>query len=122
MKEYFSHDYFSRNDKKIVSMSMKHGVAGIGIYWCIVEMLYEEFGYLPVNEYERISFELRTTPETVKSIVEDFGLFEIEGDMFFSPSAIGRIKKRMEKSEKARESVNARWAKDREKRERNTNV
>lgn len=118
MKEYFSHDYNSRNDKKIIKLSMRHGVAGIGIYWCIVEMLYEESGYLNVNEYERISFELRTEYELVKSVINDFDLFCFDGDLFYSESALNRLNQRSEKSHKARESINKRW----EKAKDNTNV
>jgi len=118
MKEYFSHDYNSRNDKKIIKLSMKHGVSGIGIYWCIVEMLYEESGYLNVNEYERISYELRTDYEIVKSVIQDFELFKTDGDLFYSESALNRLNERSEKSQKARESINKRW----NKIKNNTNV
>jgi uncharacterized phage protein (TIGR02220 family) len=56
--------------------------------------------------------------ETIKSIIENFNLFENDGEKFWSNSAISRIKQRMEKSQKARESVMKRW----EKYERNTDV
>ncbi len=118
MKEYFSHDYNSRNDKKLIKVFMKYGVAGIGIYWCIIEMLYEEAGYLDTIEYERITFELRTEYDTVKDIIENFDLFIIKGTKFHSETAIDRLNKRADKSQKARESINKRW----EKYERNTNV
>jgi len=54
MKEYFSHDYNARNDTKLVKVFMKYQLKGIGAYWCIIEMLYEEGGYLLRSEYERI--------------------------------------------------------------------
>jgi len=111
MNEYFSHDYNSRRDRKMIALSMKHNLEGIGAYWCILEMLYEEAGYMPIEDYERIAFELRTNIDTIKSVVEDFGLFKIEDSMFFSESALERLRQRMEKSEKARESVNKRWSK-----------
>lgn len=118
MKEYFSHDYNSRNDKKITRLFMKHGISGIGAYWCIIEMLYEESGYLSIDEYERIAFELRCEYEFITSVINDFDLFKIEDGKFFSESAISRIKQRMNKSEKARKSVMKRWNKN----NRNTNV
>ena len=111
MKEYFSHDYNSRNDTKIVKLFMKFGLKGIGAYWCIIEMLYEEDGYLLRSEYERISFELRTDIEFIKSIIEEFNLFEKDNKKFWSETAINRLNKRMEKSNKARESVQKRWNK-----------
>lgn len=114
---YFSHDYHARNDGKLVKAMMKHGVTGIGIYWCLIEMLYENEGIISVDEYERISFELRTNVDSITSIIHDFGLFENDGKFFWSESVNRRIEHLKNKSIKARESVNLRW-----KRKENTNV
>lgn len=125
MNEYFSHDYRARYDNKLVSLTMKHGLAGIGAYWCIVEMCYESNGYVERSQYERIAFELRSDAKFIKSVVEDFKLFQFKGDRFFSQTALERLKKRNEKSEKARSSVAARWAKSLENKDvnaSNTNV
>ena len=117
MKNYFSHDYNSRNDKKLVTALMKFGLEAIGAYWCIVEMLYEEGGYLLITEYERITFELRTSEDLVKFLIHDSLLFENDGVRFWSNTALERLKLRAEKSEKARTSIEARWNKP-----NNTNV
>lgn len=117
-KDYFSHDYNARNDKQLTKLFMKHGLKGIGAYWCIVEMLYEEGGYLKIEEYERITFELRTEYDFIKSIIEDYELFENDDVKFWSNTAIERLNLRAEKSQKARESIEKRW----KKYERNTNV
>jgi hypothetical protein len=37
---YFSHDYNARSDPKIKKLLARHGVAGYGIYWAIIEDLY----------------------------------------------------------------------------------
>jgi len=118
MKEYFSHDYNARNDKKLVKIFMKYSLEGIGAYWCIIEMLYEEGGYLLRSEYERIAYELRTDIDLIKNIIEGFDLFKKDSKKFWSETAINRLNQRIEKSIKARESVNKRW----EKYERKTNV
>ena len=107
---YFSHDYYARMDRKLVKLAMKHGMAGIGVYWCIIEMLYEECGFLPID-YDQISFDLRTTPELIKSVINDFELFDTEDDTFFSYPVIDRLKERAGKSEKARQSIQIRWDK-----------
>ena len=117
MKEYFSHDYKARSDRKLMAVMMKHGLTGVGAFWCIVEMLYEEQGTLP-KEYERIAFELRTEYDLVKDVIEEYDLFEKDDNKFWSITAIDRLNKRISKSEKARESVQERW----KKYERNTNV
>ena len=43
MKEtfYFSHDYNTRSDAKIKKLIQKHGYFGYGIFWCLVEDLYQ---------------------------------------------------------------------------------
>jgi len=111
MNNYFSHDYHSRNDKKLVMASMRFGLEALGAYWAIVEMIYEEGGYLSITEYERITFELRTSEELIKYLIHDSLLFENDGDRFWSNTAIERLKLRAEKSEKARTSIEARWNK-----------
>jgi hypothetical protein len=107
---YFTHDYNARADRKLVNVIMKHGMAGVGVYWCLVEMLYEEGGYLP-TEYERISFELRTDLNVIQSIINDSELFHTDLDKFWSDAVLERLQQRCEKSEKARESINKRWDK-----------
>ena len=107
---YFTHDYNARTDRKMVNLIMKHGMIGIGVYWCLVEMLYEEGGYLP-TEYERISFELRTDLNVIQNIINESGLFKIDTDKFWSDAVLERLEQRCEKSKKARESINKRWDK-----------
>jgi len=117
MKEYFSHDYKARSDRKMVNLQMKLNMEGVGCFWSIVEMLYEEGGYLRM-EYERIAFELRTDKNVIQQVVEDFELFKNDSKVFWSESVLGRLKVRDDKSVKARESVKVRW----DKYERNTNA
>ena len=113
---YFSHDYNARNDRKMRALTMKHGMLGVGVFWCIIEMLYEEVGFLPM-EYERIAFELRIDTNVIRSVIEDFELFEHDEERFWSESILTRLQERCDKSEKARKSIMARWI----KYERNTN-
>lgn len=55
---YFTHDYNARNDVKMQEMMMDMGCEGIGIYWCIVEMLYENGGKLPLAYTKNIAWSL----------------------------------------------------------------
>lgn len=112
MRDYFSHDYYARTDKKLVKSAMKFDLCQvIGAYWCIVEMLYEEGGYLLLNEYERIVFELRCTNELITYLIHESELFQNDGNKFWSETAIERLKMRANKSQKAKESIDKRWAK-----------
>ena len=56
-KYYFPHEYDSQNDRKLKLVIQKLGVAGIGLYWIIVERLYKENGYLPISDIDLIAFE-----------------------------------------------------------------
>jgi hypothetical protein len=108
---YFSHDYNARTDVKIKGLIRKHGMAGYGIFWAIVEDLYNNANALQ-TDYDGIAYELRTDFEIVKSIINDFDLFSIEGGSFGSKSVERRLDERNEKSKKARESAFKRWSKD----------
>lgn len=82
---------------------------GYGIYWAIVEDLYNNANALR-TDYDGIAFDLRTNSETVASVVQDFDLFEISGDFFGSKSVKRRLDERNLKSVKARESAAYRWS------------
>ena len=101
MKEtrFLTHDCNARSDPKLLKVQMNMGGEGLGMYWCIVEMLWENDGYLPVD-YDILAFNLRwATPEKLRSLVEDYGLFENDGSRFWSNSALERI----QRSEDARQ-------------------
>lgn len=110
-KEYFSHDYNTRLDKKIKPLLIKHGYEGYGVFWAIVEDLYNNKNSLPLD-YESIAFDYRVSVDLVKSVINDFDLFTIKDKIFFSGSIKTRLKEREKKSEKARKSAQERWAKD----------
>ena len=111
MKEYFSHDLKARNDRKIVRLMMAHGMQGIGIYWCVVEMLYEEQGRLMRTECERIAFELRVETDAVESVIYGFDLFEYDENSFWSLSVDRRIEAQIQISNGAKKAAKARWQK-----------
>ncbi len=115
---YFPHDFGARNDTKLVNVMMDHGVAGIGVYWCIIEMLYEEGGELSLAASKHIAFALHVSHEVVDGIIRDFGLFSNDGANFWSNAVNERIEKRMEIAQKRRDAIAKRWGKE----ENNTNV
>ena len=112
MKEtfYFSHDYNARSDEKIKKLLVKHGFYGYGIFWAIIEDLYNNANALR-TDYDCIAFDLRTDEVMIKSIINDFDLFIINDGFFGSLSVERRLNERNEKSAKARESANKRWEK-----------
>jgi hypothetical protein len=107
---YFSHDHNSRTDPKIKRLLARHGMQGYGIFWAIVEDLYNNANALQ-TDYETIAFDLRVDASVVQSIIEDFNLFTFDGEMLWSASVERRLIERNNKSEKARQSALSRWNK-----------
>jgi len=105
---YFSHDYNSRNDEKIKFLLRKHGFIGYGLFWAIIEDLYNNANALR-TDYEGIAYDFRVDVLLIESIIKDFDLFVFEGDTFGSLSVQKRIDERDSKSVKARESAHKRW-------------
>ena len=106
---YFQHDYNARNDPKIINLMMKHGLAGVGIYWCIVEQLYQNGGTLPMEQLESIAFALHTESKCITSVIQDFDLFKNDGVNFWSESINNRLNKSKEVTEARKKAANARW-------------
>lgn len=108
---YFTHDYGSRNDPKLQKVMMKLGHEGKSVYWDLVEMLYEEGGYLLLEECDNYAFALRTQCDCIQKLVNDFDLFKKNDTNFWSESILRRLDKRDEKSKKASQSAKTRWDK-----------
>lgn len=106
---YFQHDYNARNDPKLQRVLMELGASGIGVFWCIVEMLYEQGGYMPLDDYKSIAFALHVENKLVQSIINDYDLFQNDNEVFWSQSAIDRLNKRKDIAEKRKQAAEARW-------------
>jgi spore cortex formation protein SpoVR/YcgB (stage V sporulation) len=109
---YFSHDYDARRDEKIKLLIRKHSMLGYGIFWALVEDLYTNANVLR-TDYEGIAFDMRTDEKIIKSIINDFGLFEVKNGIFSSNSVAYRLNERNIKSQKASKSANSRWGNER---------
>lgn len=99
---YFQHDYNARQDPKLMEVLMELGCEGIGIYWCVIEQMYEQGGTLPLDSIKLIAYSLHVEREVVQRLVDEFGLFEQDGVEFWSNAVRARIKKRAAVSEKRR--------------------
>lgn len=111
---YFPHDANARNDEKLLAVRMKYGMEGYGIYFTLIEKLLESTEYTLLKDYNTIAFELRVGADKVKSIVEDFGLFQFTdcGKLFYSES----LKSRMDPLEEIRDKRREAGKKGAEKR------
>lgn len=107
---YFSHDANSQDDPKCMLLIDQLGMEGYGIFWALIEKLRSESDYkLPLSIIPSMAKRWSTSSEKVATVVNNYGLFVVEDDLFFS---IRLTRSMLEKSERARQSVNYRWGND----------
>lgn len=111
MPNYFSHDSNARNDEKLIRLRIRHKAAGYGVYFMLLEILREKKDFLCPRDYNVIAYELREDAALVKSVIEDYGLFEFteDGKFFYSESFLERMEK---VSAARRAAANSRWHPD----------
>lgn len=114
---YFPHDYGARNDLKMIDLRMKMKSSGIGIYWQLVEMLYEAGGIMPL-QCDRIAFAMQEQCNDIMRVISEFDLFTIDGENFFSKAVLDRLAIRNDKSEKAKDAAFIRWEKEKKRPEK----
>lgn len=109
---YFQHDYNARNDPKLQEVLIELGVVGIGVFWCIVEQMYEQGGRLELKLCKSIAFALHLDCKIIESVVNDFDLFENDGVFFWSNSIKSRLEKTKSISESRKNAAKTRWKSD----------
>ena len=66
---WFKHDANARADVRLVKLRRKTGLEGVGLFWCVVEMLREADNYEIENEaIEDIAYDLRTTENVFQEL------------------------------------------------------
>ena len=105
MDSYLLHDANAGNNFKMMIMMQKEGMKGYGIYWMLLEFLRLQDGYkadlrvLPI-----LAQKMRVTVTTLKRIIYDYALFEVNGTSFSSPGLTRRMGPLEAKREANRES------------------
>lgn len=100
---YFSHDNNAYNDERIVDLRIKHGIAGYGVYWAILEQLHQSGGKME-KDIKRLAFALQLNSKLVASVLQEFGLFEFEDNLFYSKRMLEHFEKRKTISKKRSEA------------------
>ena len=108
-KTYFNHDSNARNDIRIIKLRAKLGYEGYGIFWSLLEILFTEENKLCIDDYDSLAFGLQCDPSILKQVIEDFDLFVIEDNCFYSKRLNNHIEEINNKSKKAKENINKRW-------------
>lgn len=118
----FRHEYNASYDPKIRKLLNKVGLDGLGLYWAVVEILYQQGGSFPRDSYTEIAHDFYTTPETVARVIEEFGLFEFDEDKVWNKTVNEQLSERENKADKAKKSAQSRWAKEGDESERNADA
>ena len=101
---YFSHDCGACRDVKIMKLRQKHGWAGYGIFWAIVEALRETANHsISLDMVDALLYDLRIERDVFDYMFE-CGLLVKTETCFYSPSLLKRMKIKDEVSEKRKES------------------
>ena len=112
---YFSHDYNSANDTKILFLRQQLGMEGYGIYWYIIEQLAQSGGFLPIKIIPVLAMQMQTTETKVLGVIKNFELFcfyeksENKENQFYSERLNKHLEVRKSLSEKGKEGALKRW-------------
>jgi len=114
---YFPHDSNAMNDPKVIVLIGEMGMEGYGIYWSLIEHLREQPDYTStILILKGLAIRMQTTESKVAQVVRNFGLFIIQDDLFTSPSLLRRMEPYDRKKIQAREAINTRWKRERDKK------
>lgn len=95
----FRHDILASRSEKIELLLVDHGATGLGVYWSLVEELYQAGGICTLSKtIKRLAHRLATTLEVLRSVIMDYELFETDerADLFQSAGVNRRIREQMQ--------------------------
>ena len=114
---YFSHDSNARNDEKILMLRAEHGWEGYGLFWALIEMMFEnEETCLHHNKIKGIALncniDITLLQNVIKTAISE-KLFESDDKTFWSNSLRIRKEKYKENLEKksiaGKKGMQKRW-------------
>ena len=116
---YFSHDCNARNDEKILMLRAEHGWEGYGLFWALVEMMFEnKETCLHHTKIKGIAVSYNIDITLLQSVINtavNEGLFVSDGEKFWSESlrrrkaAFHELKEK--RSEAGKKGMESRWGK-----------
>ena len=84
---------------EVMRARVKHGIAAYGIYVALMQLLEEDENHKLSKDYSMIAYEMRVDVSVVQSVVEDFDLFEVEEEYFYSKELSDTIEQARKVSE-----------------------
>lgn len=94
-ENWFKHDFRAREDKKLLKLKLKYkSSAPIGIFWQLVEMIYENAGFLDYD-LDIISYNVGDDSEIVKDVIDSCFII-IEDNKLTHETIVEQLDKREE--------------------------
>ena len=112
---WFKHDFNARNNPKLLKLKMKMKMEGVGIYWSLIETLYELNGYLKEDDLETFCFNEHIEIEKVKQVLKLANFQYDKNKGYYANGVLERIKQREEFCVKQKEKADKRWSKVKKK-------
>ena len=111
---YFSHDYTASDDVKMLFLRQSLGMEGVGVFWYVIEQLAKAGGYLPLKIIPVLSMQMQVTETKVQGVIQNFDLFKIEEEQFYSKRLITTIDFRKMLQDSGSKGAAKRWGTDKQ--------
>ena len=117
---YFSHDVNARMDEKILMLRAEHGWEGYGIYWALIEMMFDNSKTCLCHKKITAlalgnNIDIALLSSVIETCIQE-GLFKSDGESFWSDSLKERkeafLDRRQKYSEAGKKGMESRWNKD----------
>ena len=90
--QYFPHQYNAHDDEKLQQVIINHGLVGYAVFFLLLEYLGQKKDrILSKDFYKVLSWNYRIDEDVVRSVVEDYGLFEVSDNHFSSDGLNDRM-------------------------------
>ena len=84
--QYIPHDVSLRNTSEVIHLIEKESASGYGLYWAIMEYLRTQDNYRgDLRALRGITRQLKSRLDKALRVLNDYGLFVVEGNAFYSP-------------------------------------
>lgn len=92
--KFLKHDVTATDDERVLLLIEKEGMKGYGAYWMLLEALRKQDDLrLTFNVLRPLASRFRMRQEYLRRIIENYGLFTVENDGFYSAGMMKRLAK-----------------------------
>jgi len=106
---YFSHDGNAHSDIKLQYLIAEMGMEGYGIFWFLIENLFESGGFLPMKMIPIMARQMNSSEAKISTVIGNYELFEIVEESFYSKRLCDHFEARKFLSKKGKEGAFMRW-------------